>query len=419
MKAAISIGLGTVGWFCLGSAVSLLGGCGNDSPANAREASPAPAANPKIIKIVSSLPRTGSANAQTTTLVNGIKMAIDEVGGKVGEFTIVYEDWDDASPQRGNWDPAVETANANKAVSDPDVMAYIGTYNSGAAKMSMPILNRANLVMVSPANTAVELTKPGLGEAHEPMAYRPSGKVNYVRVVPADDIQGSVAADWAKELGVKRAFVLHDREVYGKGIAEIFRRRAKEAGVEIVGFEGIDAKAPNYRSLVTKIKEQNPELVYFGGTTQSNAGQVAKDLVSGGLNVKFMVPDGCFENAFIDGAGAANVNERAFITFGGVPPEKLTGKGAEFYENYKSTYGSEPEGYAVYGYEAAKVALAGITKAGKKDREAIRQAIVSIKDFDGALGKWSFDENGDTTLKTMSGNTVKNGKFAFVKVLGQ
>jgi branched-chain amino acid transport system substrate-binding protein len=405
-------------------ALGVLVGCGGSAPEGGATAEDAGNASSRggqanVIKIVSSLPRTGSANAQSTTLVNGIKMALAEVDNKVGDFTILYEDWDDATPQRGNWDPAVETANANKAVSDPDVMAYIGTFNSGAAKMSMPILNKANVVMVSPANTAVELTKPGMGEPHEPMAYRPSGKVNYVRVVPADDIQGKVAADWAKEMGANRVFVLHDREVYGKGIAEIFRRRAEERGVEVVGFEGIDVRASNYRSLVTKIKEQKPVLVYFGGTTQSNGGQLAKDLVAGGLDVKFMVPDGCFENAFIDGAGASNLNGRAYITFGGVPPEMLEGKGAEFYAKYKEMYNAEPEGYAVYGYEAAKVVLHGIEKAGKKDRDAIREAVVSIKDFDGALGRWSFDENGDTSLTTMSGNTVKDGKFEFVKVLGQ
>ena len=95
------------------------------------------------IKIVSSLPRTGSANAQTTSMVNGIKMAIAEVGGAIGSQKLVYEDWDDASPQRGNWDPAVEAQNADKAVGDATVMAYIGTYNSGAAKISMPKLNSA------------------------------------------------------------------------------------------------------------------------------------------------------------------------------------------------------------------------------------------------------------------------------------
>ena len=376
--------------------------------------------DPTVIRIVSSLPRTGSANAQTTTIVNGIRMAVEEVGGKVGNYTIDYQDWDDASPQRGNWDGAVEAQNAGKAARDPDIMAYVGTYNSGAAKIAMPILNEAGLVMLSPANTWPGLTKPNTGEPNEPDVYRPTGEVNFFRVVPADDIQGTVAADWAKEMGVTKVFILHDRELYGQGIAGLFRKRAEEIGIEVVGFEGIDARASNYKSLVTKIRGERPDLVYFGGTTQSNAGQIAKDLTSGGLpDVKFMVPDGCFEQAFIDAAGAENLNGRTFITFGGVPADKLTGKGAEFYANYKAKYNSEPEGYAVYGYEAAKVVLDAIRRAGTKDREAILNAVAETKDFDGALGTWSFDENGDTTLRTMSGNTVENGEFAFVKVLGQ
>src|SRR5277367_1666033 len=171
----------------------------------------AQAADSPVIKIVSSLPRTGSATAQAQTMVNGIRMAIEEAGGRVGDFTIAYEDWDDASPERGQWDPAVEAANAQKAVKDPDIMAYIGTYNSGAAKIAMPILNEASLVMVSPANTYPGLTKTGMGEANEPAVYRASGKINFFRVVPDDDIQGEVAAQWAKELGEKSLFILHDR----------------------------------------------------------------------------------------------------------------------------------------------------------------------------------------------------------------
>ncbi len=409
--------------------LAVLSGCGSGTPAPSGDSnttttpSATPAApsggNPSVIKIVSSLPHTGSANAQIMTIVNGIKLAIDEVGGKVGDFTIVYEAWDDASPERGQWDPAIESANAQKAVADPDVMAYIGTYNSGAAKYSMPILNNALLLMVSPANTWPGLTKPGVGEANEPMTYRPSGKITYYRVVPADDIQGLVAAQWASEMGCKKVYVLHDRELYGQGIAKMFQQASGPLGLEILGFEGIDPKASNYRSLVTKIKQSAPDLVYFGGTTQTNAGQLAKDLRAGGLAVKFMVPDGCFEDAFIESAGAANLEGNTFITFGGLPADKLTGKGAEYYANYKAKYNSEPQAYSAYGYESARAVLEAIRIAGKKDRAAIAAACGQIKDFDGLLAKWSFDENGDITTKTLSGNTVKNGKFEFVKILGQ
>ncbi len=373
----------------------------------------------ETIKIVSSLPRTGSANAQSQSMVNGIKMALEEVGGKVGEFTLAYEDWDDASPERGQWDPAVEAANAQKAVKDPDVMAYIGTYNSGAAKIAMPILNQASLVMVSPANTYPGLTKPGLGEANEPAVYRPTGKVNYFRVVPADDIQGDVAANFAKEIGVKKVFVLHDRELYGKGVADVFKRVAGKLGLTIAGYEGIDPKAANYRSLATKIRATGCDLVYFGGTTQTGAGQLAKDLVSAGVKAKLMVPDGCRETAFIESAGKDNLNDRTYVTFGGVPATELKGKGRAFYEAYKRKFNAEPEAYAVYGYEAARVVLDAIARAGQKDREAIRAAVAATKDFDGALGRWSFDANGDTTLKVMMVEEIKDGKFVPVKVVGQ
>lgn len=372
-----------------------------------------------VVKIVSSLPKTGSANAQTTTIENGIRLAIEDVGGKVGDLKIVYEAWDDASAKAGNWDPEVEASNAQKAIADPDVFFYIGTYNSGAAKISMPVLNKANIVMISPANTTPGLTKPGMGEPGEPDVYRPSGKITYFRVVPADDIQGRVGAEWVKEMGGKSVYILDDRQVYGKGIADVFEATATEIGLKVLGREGIDPQAQEYKSLMAKIKQHDPDFIYFGGTTQTNAGQIAKDMVGGGLRAKLMVPDGCFEEAFITSAGAENANDRVFITFGGVPPEKLEGAGAEFVKRYRAKFGKMPEGYAVYGYVAAKVALDALAKVGKKDREAIRQAVAATSQENGALGTWKFDENGDTTATTMSGNTVRNGKFEFVTVLGK
>jgi branched-chain amino acid transport system substrate-binding protein len=377
-----------------------------------------PIAQDDTVKIVSCLPRTGSAKAQTDTIVNGITMAFEEAGWKAGKLTVKYEDWDDATATAGQWDPNQVSANADRAVKDTDVMIMIGHYNSGAAKISIPVLNKADLLMISPANTWPGLTKPGKGDTGEPEKYRPSGKVNYTRVVPADDIQGVVGAAWAKEMGVKKAFILDDREVYGKGIADLFEKECEEAGIEVLGHEGIDPKQQEYKALMTAIKAKGPDLIYFGGTTQSNGGQLVKDSLAVGLQCKFMVPDGCFEEAFIKSAGAENCNDRVFVTFGGLPPEKLEGKGKEFVDNYQKKFGKMPEAYAVYGYEAAKVAIEAVKRAGKKDRDAIRAACLGIKDFEGALGKWSFDENGDTTNKTMSGQVIKGGKFEFLKVLG-
>lgn len=369
------------------------------------------------LKIVSTLPRTGSANSQTTSIVNGIKLALQESGYKAGDAKIEYEDWDDASPARGNWDPAVEATNADKAIQDPAVVAVIGPYNSGAAKIAMPKLNQAGLLLISPGATWPGLTKPGVGEANEPQVYRPSGKVNFYRVVPADDLQGAAAAKWAKDLGAKSIFMLHDGELYGKGIAGVLKKELSKNGITDLGTDKFDPKASNYRSLAVRIKQLKPDLIFIGATTQNNAGQLAKDLHAAGVGSKIMVPDGCFETPFLEAAGKEALEGKTYVTFGGVPPNQLTGKGKVFYETFKKTFGFEPEGYAAYGYESAKVVLAAIERAKIKDRPGILASIGETKDYDGVLGKWSFDENGDTTLKTMSGSEVKNGAFVFSRLL--
>ena len=403
-------------------ATGFLAACGNTSGGNttASNQGGGAAADENTVKLVSSLPMTGASQGQSQTIVNSIQQALDETESKAcdGRITIQFEPYDDATAASGKWEPAQVTANANKAVADQSVVAFIGHYNSGAAKLSIPILNQAEVAMISPANTYPGLTKPGTGEANEPNVYYPNGKRNYARVVPADDLQGNVAANWAQSLGAKKVYILDDQELYGKGIADIFDATAKKLGIEIIGRDGIDPKAPDYKALMTKIKALNPDMIYFGGIVDNNAAQLVKDMRGVGMTpeqVKFMGPDGILVQDFVDAAGPAS--EGVYATFGGVPPTELTGKGKEWYDSYKQKFNAEPEVYAAYGYESAKVAINAINQVCKRDRAAIREAVMATKDFPGLLGTWSFDENGDTSIKTLSGNQVKDGKFGFVTTL--
>ena len=376
------------------------------------------AAGSETVKIVSSLPRTGSSKGQTDTIVNAIRMRFEEADYQAcnGAVTIEYEDLDDATAAKGSWDEAKEAENATQAANDDEVLVYIGPFNSGAAKISIPILNEAGLAMISPSNTNVGLTKPF--NPGEPDVYYPSGKRNYARVIPADDFQGAAGANWAAELGVETVYVLDDNELYGKGLADVFVQQAEANGITVLDRDSIDPKASDYQSLMNKIKAENPDLIYFGGITQSNAGQLVKDMRAVGMSndqVKFMGPDGIFEQAFIEAAGADNA-EGTYITFGGVPPAQLTGKGAEWYTNYKAKFGSEPEAYAAYGYEAASVALDAINRScDSLTRESVVDALFSTQNFEGVLGTWSFDERGDTSLTELSGQQVVNGEFQYVQ----
>jgi branched-chain amino acid transport system substrate-binding protein len=382
----------------------------------------ATAADPKEkVKIVSSLPRTGSAKWQTDQIVNAIQMAIADFE-KVVPFEVQYLDRDDARASTGSWDGPTERDIAEKAIEDKSVMAVIGPYNSGAARVSAPVLNEAGLVQITPSATWPGLTKKGpSSDPDEPDKYRPGKKITFCRVCPHDGSQGPLSADFvAEELKAKSVYVLDDKELYGQSTALGFKKRCAELKITALGHESINSAQLDFTKLMKKIKEKSPDLVYFGGTTQSKAGQIARDMLAEKVGCPLMVPEGCYENAFIDSAGKDTFDDlKCFVTIGGIDPAHLKGRGADFVKRYKEKHGKNPIAYAAYGYEAAAVVLEALRVVGKKDRAAVLKAVVGTKDFDkGVLGKWSFDADGDTTLQPLTVATIDKGKFKAVKVMG-
>lgn len=380
------------------------------------------AASGGSVKIVSDLPMTGSSLGQTQTIVNAINMAFGESNNTAcnGKWKIEYEAVDDASAALGKWDPEVVTANAKRYAADASIVGVIGTYNSGAAKLLIPIANPENLVVVSPANTYPGLTRKNGAAEGEPDKYYPNGQRNYARVVTPDDVQGAVGAQWTKDLGATSVYILDDNELYGKGVADVFDSSAKKIGLNVLGHESIDPKAADYNALATKVKELKPDAVYLGMITQNNAGQVIKDLRNNGFEGKIVGPDGIQEVALIEAAG--ETAEGVYSTFAGVPPNAMTGKAATWRDAYKAKFGGDPEVYAVYGYVTAKLyvdALNRVCTAGGSptDRKAVRDAVFATKDFDSVLGTFSIDPQGDPTLVAMSGSVVKGGKWEFVSLL--
>jgi branched-chain amino acid transport system substrate-binding protein len=389
------------------------------------------------LRIYTSWPMQGAMIPEGTGMKNGVDMAVAEAGGVVAGYCLEVINLDDASPQTGKWDGAVEAENANKAVADPLAILYIGTYNSGAAKVSIPINNRAKMAQITPANTYPGLTKKKGAAPGEPEIYRPGGFVNYFRVVPADDIQGAVGAKWAKQRGAKKIYVINDQELYGKGIADVFEASAKKLGLQVVANEGIDWKQSDQKPVLTKVRASGADLVYQAAVIETGAQLVIRQMKDLGLvaarGVKYMGPDGLYEDELLKAATCDAVMAVDFrMTYASLPFEKMKGIGATTYENYKKKYGKEPTGYALYSAEAARVGLDGIKRAAAqidkaKDitekREAVRQAIASTKNFDGINGKFSLDENGDTTIETMSGFKVVKAdnpigcKFEFESIL--
>ncbi|MDQ3237722.1 MAG: branched-chain amino acid ABC transporter substrate-binding protein [Actinomycetota bacterium] len=374
------------------------------------------------VKIVSDLPLQGANRAQTTTMVNAIRMAIEERNGKVGGVNIEYESLDDATAQLGSWDPSKCAENAQSAAQDEEIVGWIGPFNSGCAAVEIPILNRAGLGMISPANTYIGLTKPSPDET-EPDKYYPTGERNYTRVIVADDEQGQAGAILMQDEGVESVYILDDRETYGLGLADQVAKSAEELGIEVAGRQGIDGSASNYRSLMNRIAQEDPDAIYFGGIIENNAAQLLKDKVGAGMNnedVLFIGPDGIFVDEFITQAGDAA--EGAYITFGGLPESELTPAGKEFVKTYEQEHEDSVQPYTAYAYEAANVMLDAIERAaneagGAPDREAVLQQILATEDYEGVLGTWSFDEDGDTSLTELSVQQIQDGQFEYQRTI--
>jgi branched-chain amino acid transport system substrate-binding protein len=351
------------------------------------------------IHVYSSLPLEGTSLPQSTAIVNEIKAVLD--GQKIGNFTIKYTSLDDSSAaNKGDWDPTVEQKNATTAANDPDTMVYIGTYNSGAAKLSIPILGGACIAMFSPANSYPGLTKAvsGVTTPGEPDSYYPAGFRNYARDINTDDVQGAASSEWAFSLGKKTAYVIDDGQTYGQGIGRAWAQHFGKIGGKVVsangGPEDYDPSATDYSALAQKIKSSGADVVFIGAITGQGTPKLWKDIRAGNPDITMFGPDGVNEKTWADGAGSAA--NGTYLTFGGVDISQLTGSGKAWADAYTAAHsGTQPPFYAAYGHAAAQVVLAALQKAATNDRQKVLDAIMATSALDTVIGPFTLDSNGD------------------------
>jgi branched-chain amino acid transport system substrate-binding protein len=379
------------------------------------------------LTIYSSLPLQGTSKGQSEAVISGEKLALKQASNKVGKYTIKYVSLDDSTAQNpGTADEAQTASNARKAVQDKSTIFYLGEFNSGGTKVSLPILNKANIPQISPSNTYVGLTtnKPG-SEPGEPDKYYPAQKRTYARVVPADDIQAAALVTTMKEDGCKSVHIFNDKTTYGAGLARNIELAAEAQSLKVEGNDGTDRNAPNYRSLAAKVKA---DCFVGSGVTGENYVQVFKDVAAANPTAKLYGPDGVAEEAFTNpakGGIPADVGARTKITVATLGLEEFkkrnNAEAEKFFTDYEKEYGdASPDPYAIYGYETMSLALASLKAVGDKanDREAVRaQLLENTKDRESALGVYSIDENGDTTLTDYGLYLIKNGEPAFEKVI--
>jgi branched-chain amino acid transport system substrate-binding protein len=396
------------------------------SLASARtSATPLPASSCSAIQnpsgqylIASDLPLQGSGRTQTVQMTKAVAFILKQHGWKAGKYSLAYQSCDDSTAQAGKWDSGKASANANAYAQDQSVVGVIGTFNSGAAEIEIPILNRAPngpLGMISPANTYVGLTHPGPGTAAgEPGKYYPTGKRNYVRIVAADDFQGAADAQLAKSIGVHKVFILNDKEAYGLGVASDFRRAATKLGIKVVGFTAWDGKASSYEALAVKIKSSGAQGVFLGGLVCENGGKLIKDISAGAPGAKLMAPDG-FTPISADVQGAGKAANNMYVSVAGLPNSQLKGAGKAFVKAFTKVAGA-PDPYSVYAAQAAEVLVQAIANSNGTRADVTKQ-LFKTKITNGILGSFSLNANGDTSSNPVTIYRIKSGQSTTYKVI--
>jgi branched-chain amino acid transport system substrate-binding protein len=381
------------------------------------------------VKVAIDLPLQGSELAGAQPIINGAKLALKQAGGKAGSWTVELPDaliLDDAL--NGVHDPQTGAQNVTTIISDTSVVAMLGPLNSNVARAQIPLTNAAGLFQCSPANTNEGLTKPEFG-ALEVRKEKPD-QINYIRVATTDDLQGPANAKYlGEDLGVKNLYIIDDTETFGAGIAKQVETYWKDTlKLTVVGHDSVVRTTTDYASILTTAKSKNPDGIYFGGVTASGGARILNAAVQVGLGeIPYMGPDGINDgtgetpDSFLNLTGANAKN--SYSTLAG----KADFPGlAQFTTEYTAEFGIAPTGYAIQGYTCMQIMLDAIGRASATNpadeaaaREAVRaQGVDTAYKYNTAMGEITFDQNGDTSQKTISVYAVDpagaNGKGAWV-----
>ena len=353
------------------------------------------------VKIGVVSPTSGSIAHIGQDVQNGARMAIDElnakgvtIGGK--KVTLQMESEDDAA------DPKQGTAVAQK-LADEKVSGVIGHFNSGVSIPASKIYSDAGIPMITPGSTNPKLTRQGFK--------------NVFRTVPDDALLGGALGNYAsKTLKGKSIAVIDDRTAYGRGVAEEFTKAVKAAGGSIAETQFTTDKATDFTAILTSIKAKKPDIVFFGGM-DAVGGPMIRQMKQLGIDAKFMGGDGICSTELPKLAGGAMSDGEVVCVQGGGLTASEQPAMDKFRDDYKKKFGIDVQQYAPNAYDATKVMVAAMVKAGSADPKVYLPALAKTADYKGVTGTITFDEKGDMKGPGLTLYTFNGGKQDKVAVV--
>lgn len=335
-----------------------------------------PAVSAETIKIGLMCPLTGSWASEGKDMRQIVELLagqVNEQGGLLGkEVEIVVAD-DGGDPRTA--------ALAAQRLASREIVGVIGTYGSSVTEASQNIYAATNTLQIANGSTSVRLTEKGLPY--------------FFRTCPRDDEQGRVAVESMLEKGYKRIAILHDSTTYARGLAEEARDLLADEAAEIVFFDALTPGEQDYTTILTQIRQDNPDVVFFTGY-YPEAGMLLRQKMEMGLDVPFIGGDANNNPDLVKIAGTRAAEGFLFLS-PPVPQDLPSPVAQDFLAAYIEKYGQAPGSiWAVLAGDGFRVLVKAIEETGSTDTEAIADYLKNeLQEFPGLTGTIDFDQKGD------------------------
>jgi branched-chain amino acid transport system substrate-binding protein len=379
---------------------------------------PGSATTRTTLTIYSSQPLQGLAQPQSESIVNAEKLALAEADGRIGRFTLKYVALDDGTAAAGGPDPGQTSAAARKAAQDPSTIAYLGEAAGGASTVSLPLLNEAGILQVSPTDATAGLTQREGVAKGEPDKYYPSGARTFVRVVPPDNVQAAAQVSYQREQDCTSTFVVSDGGAFGTGLAAQFALAAKAGGPAVAKTVVFPPGSKDTAALAGQIGSSHADCALLAVTSSSAPASLLTGIHHANPRVKLFGPSELAQSSIV-GRLPSSVQRVTYLTSPALDPKLYPPAGQDFFSAYREQFGKDAEPVAIFGYEAMKLTLMVIQNAGDRgnDRQSVIDAAFKIKDHDSPLGRYSIDGSGDTNLSDYGAYRVERGKIVFDELI--
>ena len=396
--------------------LGILAGCGGGSSPSARIPG-------RTLTIYASLPQQGQWSSEALSVQRGAELALAEVHARIGRYRISYVVLDDSTAKAQTWVPGLIASNAQQAAADPSTIGYIGEFNPDASAISIPVLNRAGIPQISPADGAAGLTSATVGGfPGEPEKYYPTGERTFARVVPSGSVEAVAQVNLQLQMGCTKTYVLEDGSVYGSDLASIFQHDAQSLDLTVAGMMAYDPTATAYASLASTVAATGADCVFLSAIAESNAAAVTTAVAAALPQAMIFGADGLADGAYLDpsrGGIPLSLDRRVFITMAPLEPSAYPPAGKGFLGQYRRLYGAV-QPYAIYGYAAMTLMLRAIDRATdhgrhEAERAKVLAAIFASRNRHSVLGTYSIERNGNTTLREYGAYRVRNGRLVFLR----